>query len=102
MGPVWGTTDKRAKVSQASAQACRVGEKQKVGQKKVEKRVQKLIKLPDKPSGGYKAIVKNFEWLMRAQKWVNEDGSIYLVQLGNLQRYVAHYETKVKPQSLMS
>jgi len=48
------------------------------------------------------SIVKNFEQLMQLEGWLNRDRLIYLVGLENLQKYMAYYERKVKPQLLTS
>jgi len=68
----------------------------------IENRIQQLVKAPDLPSRSYQTISANFEKMAKKYSWTNKDGSVYPVSLGNLQRYIAYSETRVKPQSILS
>src|SRR6185369_4347917 len=68
----------------------------------IKNRIKQLKTAPDIPSRSYGAIMKHFEKLAAEQSWLNENGAVYPVSLSNLQRYIAYYESRVKPQSILS
>src|SRR5438128_68066 len=68
----------------------------------IESRIQQLVKAPNLPSRSYQMISANFEKMAKKYSWINKDGSVYLVSLENLQRYIAYSEAQVKLQSILS